>query len=178
MKYELIMACPPWKHFRSYRFAAASLSDQIPPKYQRALNAFGFVFDNLRELSTADHIFLVWAAGKHCADFKGDMEWREYRYHGAIPWVRPRWRPGSGEKTIEYLLVYSKGNIAELAGDAALQSPQGFTGKVRDRQHKPLDAYQWIDSLFPNRRKMQLYGADRHPGWTICHRTEPNELPL
>jgi N6-adenosine-specific RNA methylase IME4 len=172
MMFDIVMVCPPWKWFGIYRRRPIVLPDVIPPSIRRALEAFEFIEQSLRDFTASDHIAFVWVTSKKSMDGRAYMSSLGYQVRGSFMWVRPKWKPGSSEKTVEFLLICSKGKIPALSDEYMNRVESAFTGTVSHKSEKPQDTYELLENEFPNLRKLQLYGWTRRPGWTVLHRNE------
>ncbi len=169
MKHEVFMICPPWKQYRIYKRSPMFLIDNIPPKLLKALVAFRFMENCLNQLSSPDHVVFIWVTEKYTEECKDYMKHLGYEYHKYLIWHRPKWKRGSSKKVLEYLMVYYKGKMHApvLPFPDSLETP--FTGRVKDRERKPADAYAMIEAMFPIRPKLQIYGFTHRTGWNVFH---------
>ncbi|WP_158642797.1 MT-A70 family methyltransferase [Mucilaginibacter ginsenosidivorax] len=167
MKHEVIMICPPWKQYRIYRRSHKILTGTISPKMVKAMVAFQFLGDCLEYLTSPDHIVFIWVTEKFADDCRDYMKHLGYQYHQYLAWQRPKWKRGTSKEVLEYLMVYYKGALfsSAMTFPDPLKSP--FTGRVKNRKYKPADAYALIESIFPNRSKLQVFGSTRRPGWNV-----------
>jgi N6-adenosine-specific RNA methylase IME4 len=161
MKFNLIMVCPPWKRFNRFRTRGPCLPDNLPPKLQRSIEAFEFIQQILRDFTTDEHLVFIWVPGKYAMDYREYMARLGYTTRGSFIWVRPKWKSGSDEKTMEFLMVCHKGKM-----------PQVSDHYVKNRSAKPESAYKFLEEEFPWARKLQVYGNTKRPGWTVFHRNE------
>jgi N6-adenosine-specific RNA methylase IME4 len=169
MKCEVIMICPPWKQYRIYRRSHRILTDNIFPKMLKAMLAFQFLGECLEYLVSPDHVVFIWVTEKFTEECKDYMKRLGYQYHQYLIWHRPKWKRGASKEVFEYLMVYYKGTLPlrQITFPDPLKSP--FTARVKNRKRKPADAYNLIESLFPNRSKLQIFGYTRRPGWNVIH---------
>ena len=171
MKFDIIMVCPPWKRYGVYR-RRLILGDEIPPKIRRSLEAFEFIDHALRNFTSPDHMVFVWAKMKNATDYRAHMSMLGYQVRGSMSWVRPKWKTGSSEKTVELLMIFSKGKIPLLTDDYMNMTESSFTETVTDRIAKPQEAYKLLEKEFPDLRKLQVYGWTKRPGWSVFHRND------
>jgi N6-adenosine-specific RNA methylase IME4 len=143
--------------------------DNIPPRMRKAMLVFGFLEDCLNQLISSDHIVFIWVTEKFTEECKDYMKRLGYEYHQYLIWYRPKWNRGSSKKVFEYLMIYYKGKLPlrQITFPDPLKSP--FTAGVKNRKRKPADAYALIESLFPNRSKLQIWGYTRRPSWNVIH---------
>jgi N6-adenosine-specific RNA methylase IME4 len=172
MKFDIVMICPPWKRWNTYRRRPIVLGDQIPPKIGRALEAFEFLEHSLGEFTSPDHMIFVWVTKKHSMDFREYLTRLGYQIRGSIMWVRPKWKSGGAQKTTEFLLIGSKGRIPVLSDEYMNIAESAFAGTVTNKLQKPKDAYELLENEFPRQRKLQLYGWTCRPGWTVFHKND------
>lgn len=167
MKHEVIMICPPWKQYRIYRRSHKILTDNISSKMMKAMLTFQFLGDCLEHLTSPDHIVFIWVTEKFTEECKDYMKCLGYQYHQYLLWHRPKWKRGASKEVLEYLMIYYKGALFSpaITFPDPLKSP--FIGRVKDRGHKPADAYEMVETLFPIRAKLQVFGSTRCPGWNV-----------
>lgn len=172
MKYELFMICPPWKQYRVYKRSHKILSDSLPPKMWRAIRAFNFIETCLADLALQEHVIMVWVTGKFTEECDEYMARLGYRYDAYLLWKRPKWKRGSATQVFEYLMVYQKDGYKTPVRNFPDPLEAPFTGKVKFRGQKPEDAYAFVETLYPTRAKVQLFGSCRRPGWDIFSRND------
>jgi N6-adenosine-specific RNA methylase IME4 len=172
MTFNLIMICPPWKHFNRFRTRSMILPDNIPPKLNRSIMAFEFIQQILRNFTRGDHLVFVWVPGKFTSDYREYMVRQGYTSHGSFMWIRPKWKMGSDKKTVEFLLVFHKGNMPKLSDHYIKMADSHFSGTVKSRSEKPESAYELLEEEFPMASKLQVYGYTNRPGWTVFHQND------
>lgn len=171
MKFDIVMVCPPWKRYGVFR-KRLIFGDLIPPKIRRELEAFEFIDHSLKNFTSPDHLVFVWAKKKNVNSYRSHMFLLGYRAHGSMTWVRPKWKIGSNKKTVEFLMIFSKGNMPLLPDEYVNIAESAFAKTVSDRLAKPLEAYKLLENEFPKLQKLQIYGWTKRPGWTVFHRNE------
>ncbi|MFA6083404.1 MT-A70 family methyltransferase [Mucilaginibacter sp.] len=169
MKHNVIMACPPWKQYCIYRRSHTGLTDNISRNAFRAARTFEFLDACLRDMTSEEHYLFIWAKGKFAEECRVYMKRLGYHYRGYLMWYRARWKRGSSGKTLEYLMVYAKGDqqATEIELPDAINSP--FTGLVSQKREKPEDVYKFIENLFPFSSKLQIFGFVNRSSWTSIH---------
>jgi N6-adenosine-specific RNA methylase IME4 len=171
MKFDIIMVCPPWKRYSVYSNRLI-LGDLIPPEIRRELEAFEFIDQALIDFASPDHMVFVWVKMKNATTYRTHMSRLGYRVRGSMTWIRPKWKIGSTEKTVEFLMIFSKGKIPVLSDEYLNMTESAFTETVSDKLEKPKEAYQLLEKEFPDLRKLQLYGWTDRPGWTVFHKND------
>lgn len=174
MKFNVIMLCPPWKRFNLFRTRGPCLPDNLPPRLQRSIEAFEFIQQILRDFTNEVHMVFVWAPGKYALDCREYMARMGYTIRGSFVWVRPKWKKGSGKKTMEFLLACHQGQMPQVSDHYLQMTDSHFPGTVKNRSAKPESAYEFLEKEFPCAMKLQIYGYTKRPGWTVFHRNEPN----
>lgn len=172
MKFNLIMVCPPWKRFNRFRTRGPCLPDNLPPKLKRSIETFDFIQQILRDFTTAEHLVFIWVPGKYAMDCREYMTRLGYTTRGSFIWVRPKWKSGSDEKTMEFLMVCHKGKMPQVSDHYLKMTDSHFVGTVKNRSAKPESAYGFLDEEFPQAKKLQIYGCNKRPGWTVFHRND------
>ena len=171
MKFDIIMVCPPWKRYGVFRNRLI-FGDIIPPKIRRELDAFEFIDHSLQNFTSPDHLVFVWAKKKNVNGYRSHMFQLGYRARGSMTWVRPKWKIGNNGKTVEFLMIFSKGNMPILTDEYMNMSEAVFTETIAERTAKPQEAYKLLEKEFPTLRKLQVYGWTDRPGWTVFHRND------
>jgi N6-adenosine-specific RNA methylase IME4 len=169
MKFKVFMIDPPWRQFHIYERSQLHLGDNIPPKMINAMRSFGFLEDCLKQLSSSDHIVFIWVTEKYTQRCREYIKHLGYQYHKYLIWVRPKWKRGTTKEVFEYLMIYYKGALLPQAGAFPDPLKSAFTGRVKNRQTKPPDAYAMIEGLYPNSSKIQIFGKAQRPGWHSFH---------
>lgn len=172
MNFNLIMVCPPWKRFTRFRTRGPCLPDNVPPKLNRAIEAFEFIQHILRDFTAHAHMVFVWVPGKYATDCREYMSRLGYTARGSFVWERPKWKRGSDKKTIEFLIVCHKGEMPQLSDRYLKMADSHFTGTVKNRLAKPESAYAFLEDEFPWAIKLQIYGWTTRPGWTVFHKND------
>ena len=87
-------------------------------------------------------------------------------YVSQVAWVKDR--AGTGywfRNQHEILLVGTKGKIPCPA--PGTQWPSVIFAPVRGHSEKPIEAYELIESYFPNLPKIELNARKARPGWDL-----------
>jgi N6-adenosine-specific RNA methylase IME4 len=170
MKFNLIMVCPPWKHYNRYKTRGPILSDYLPPKLDRAMQAFEFIRDILRDFTTDEHIAAVWVPVNHAIACREYMIGLGYTAGGSFTWLRPNLKKFSERNRMEFLIIFYKGKMSQIADRYLQKADAHFTGMVKRRSAKPDNAYRFLEEEFFLANKLLVYGWTTRPGWTVFHK--------
>ena len=170
MKFDVIMVCPPWKLFNRYRTRGPCLPDNLPPKLQRSIDAFEFIRQILWNFAADKHTVFVWVPTKYAMDCRQYMARLGYTVGGVFTWLRPKWKRGSNKKALEFLMVCHKGEVSQVSVHFLKMEDSDLPGTVRKQTAKPESAYEFLEKEFPWASKLQVYGRNRRPGWTVFHK--------
>jgi len=177
MKHEVYMICPPWRQYRAYKQSQHWMMDNLPPKTLEAMKAFNFIRDCLNLSSSPDQMVFVWVTNKFTNDCRVFMKRLGYTYCNYLVWYRPKWKRGTAKMVLEYLMVFYKGRSLSPAVPFPEPLTHAFKEKVKYKGEKPTGAYALIESMFPLRYKLQVFGLTTRPGWDLfSHNLKINEL--
>jgi N6-adenosine-specific RNA methylase IME4 len=166
MTYEIYMICPPWRRYANFKQSQRWMMDNLPAKTLKAMKEFYFIRDCLEIGSSHNQMVFIWVTHKFTEDCREYMKALGYTYCNYLVWQRPKWKKGTAQTVFEYLLVFYKGRLlSPVPFPEALASP--FTAKVKNKDEKPADAYALIESMFPMRSKLQIFGLTTRPGWDL-----------
>lgn len=163
------MINPKWSQYKDYKMAKMNLSESIPQEEIRAMRAFHFLEECLRDLSYPNHILFVWVTEYYVQDCCSYMNRLGYRYYARFIWTN---KPANVQPAREYLLMYYKGNFLPFTINFSGPLKLTFTGSVKTQKCKPAAAYSMIDAFYPYWSKLQLFGWTRRPGWSVFHQNE------
>ena len=65
----------------------------------------------------------------------------------------------------EYLLYMYRGGLTPVAKEERGKIHTVFTERVKRHSQKPEIAYQIIERLYPNTRKLEMYARAQRDGW-------------
>jgi len=179
MKYDVIMADPPWE----YKVYNAEKSDRHVSHKYPLMSTEDICNLPIADLAAENCALFIWATWPNILDaFKVIDAWKfKYRTE-AWTWVKAN-RSGFGHfmgmghytrANTEPCLLAVKGKMPVAAHDVLglIYSP------VREHSRKPDLQYSKIDRLYPNTKRLELFARKKHPKWDSWGNEVPNDIEI
>jgi N6-adenosine-specific RNA methylase IME4 len=187
--YQVIMADPPWpvgdkrgltwhgglpvavgRARFSAPYAVTTMADM-----GRLLDAAVFCY------RAADHVVFLWATDGVLTGAEGLMQERGYRRYMRFIWDKgngPMVGPFGIRRTHEYLLWFYRGRLLPVAPSARGRMGSVLEGRRREHSRKPESAYQMVEALYPDARKLDAFSRAYRVGWDACGDQVDHFTPL
>jgi N6-adenosine-specific RNA methylase IME4 len=156
-KFEICYADPPWR----YDFSETE-SRKIENHYPTA--TVEEIISHKPNMAD-DSLLLMWATAPKLLEGLEVMKGWEFTYRTNAVWNKMKigmgyWFRGQHE----ILLVGTKGNPD--VPDEKNRIPSVFPERRGRHSKKPDCVYRWIESAFPDKKKLEMYARNTRPGWT------------
>lgn len=167
-QYDLIYADPPWKQSKGGKKSVRENSSGKPLDYPVCS------LDEIKEhlsLATAasgdNSILFLWTIDKYLFEAQEIAESLGYKLHARMIWDKVTGIPAAFTVRYghEYLLYMYKGKLTLVAKEERGKIHTVFREKVTKHSKKPEIAYEIIERLYPNLRKLEMYARNTRPGW-------------
>lgn len=167
-QYDLIYADPPWKQSKGGKKSVRENSSGKPLDYPVCS------LDEIKEhlsLATAasgdNSILFLWTIDKYLFEAQEIAESLGYKLHARMIWDKITGIPAAFTVRYghEYLLYMYKGKLTPVAKEERGKIHTVFREKVTKHSKKPEIAYEIIERLYPNLRKLEMYARNTRPGW-------------
>lgn len=167
-QYDLIYADPPWKQSKGGKKSVRENSSGKPLDYPVCS------LDEIKEhlsLATAasgdNSILFLWTIDKYLFEAQKIAESLGYKLHARMIWDKVTGIPAAFTVRYghEYLLYMYKGKLTPVAKEERGKIHTVFREKVTKHSKKPEIAYEIIERLYPNLRKLEMYARNTRPGW-------------
>ena len=167
-QYDLIYADPPWKQSKGGKKSIRENSSGKPLDYPVCS------LDEIKEhlsLATAasgdNSILFLWTIDKYLFEAQEIAESLGYKLHARMIWDKVTGIPAAFTVRYghEYLLYMYKGKLTPVAKEERGKIHTVFREKVTKHSKKPEIAYEIIERLYPNLRKLEMYARNTRPGW-------------
>lgn len=167
-QYDLIYADPPWKQSKGGKKSVRENSSGKPLDYPVCS------LDEIKEhlsLATAasgdNSILFLWTIDKYLFEAQEIAESLGYKLHARMIWDKVTGIPAAFTVRYghEYLLYMYKGKLTPVAKEERGKIHTVFREKVTKHSKKPEVAYEIIERLYPNLRKLEMYARNTRPGW-------------
>jgi N6-adenosine-specific RNA methylase IME4 len=158
-RYGVIYADPPWR-FVPY---SLELSGRLAEDHYPTMSLDEIKALDVAEIAADDCAQFLWATIPMLPHALEAMTAWGFAYKSGVPWIKDK--PGTGywfRNQVELLLVGTRGNPpCPAPGEqwSAIFAP------AREHSRKPDEAYEMIESYFPNLPKIELFARRARPGW-------------
>lgn len=169
-KYDIIYTDPPWEQGKGGKKKARPNSSGGKLDYPTMdLQDIKELHRNILEnLTNPNHNVFMWTIDKYLVETEQFMKELGYTLHARIVWnkvtgVAPAF---TVRFTCEYLLwFYKKGKILMLDKDVRGKYPTIITEKVVRHSQKPVAAYEMLEDMFKDTKKLELFARNHRDGW-------------
>lgn len=167
-KYGLFYADPPWKQSRGGAKAVRPNTSGKPLEYP----VIGL--DEIREhlrIATShaeeNSVLFLWTIDKYLFEAQEIAESLGYKLHARMIWDKVTGIPAAFTVRYghEYLLYMYKGKLLPVAKEERGKIHTVFREQVTKHSKKPETAYQIIQRLYPDARKLEMYARNTHEGF-------------
>ena len=169
-KYDILYTDPPWMQGRGGRKAARPNSTGMSVPYQTM--TLPEILEIHRKVATnlmnEKHNIFMWTIDKYLPETEEIMRLLGYQVHARIIWDKLNGPSPSYTLRFahEYLLWFFKPKQMYLP---AKEMRGGFTDVIREgsRKHsqKPEAAYEMIEAMFPEAKRLELFARQERAGW-------------
>lgn len=152
--FDVIYADPPWKYYYKARGN---------PEFHYPLMEDEEIWA-LKVPSAENAILFLWATNPKLPEALKTMDSWGFTYKTNFVWVKDRFGTGfyvRGQH--ELLLIGTKGNIPTPVNDTRPSSI--IEAPVREHSRKPDEVYNIIESMYPNRKYVELFARNNREGW-------------
>ena len=163
MKYNVILADPPWSYGSADMPNGSRSTDHYPSMQDAELKSL-----DVGSLCAEECILFMWATGPKLsfAIELGESWGFKYRQVAFI-WNKDRIIPGNYTITqCEFVLVF-KPRKGKLPRRTKTNVRQYFVEKPRGHSRKPEYVQDMVDLMYPNAKKLELFARRSRDGWDV-----------
>jgi N6-adenosine-specific RNA methylase IME4 len=180
-KYPIIYADPPW-FFEVYD--SVSGTGRTAESHYPCMKTEQICALPVAELATDDAVLFLWTTSPHLQESFRVIEAWGFRYTTNVCWVKDQIGLGFWIRNQhELLLIATRGNMPAPA--PAHRPPSVITAARREHSRKPDEAYEFIERMYPDLPKIELFArGEARPGWAVwgneapaAARLDPGEMP-
>lgn len=161
-RYDIIYADPPWKQTKGGL-------RKTRPNQERELDYPVLSLEDIKEILgryEAPTLFL-WTIDKFLFEAQQIAEELGYKLHARIVWnkengVAPAF---TVRYSHEYLLWFYKSPMKKIAHEQRGKFTTVITEKSTKHSMKPIKAYEFIESIYPQSSRIELFARNRREGW-------------
>lgn len=167
-QYDLIYADPPWKQSKGGKKSVRKNSSGKPLDYP--VCSLDEIKEHLRFATNAsgvNSILFLWTIDKYLFEAQEIAESLGYKLHARMIWDKVTGIPAAFTVRYghEYLLYMYKGKLTPVAKNERGKIHTVFREKVTKHSKKPEIAYEIIERLYPDLKKLEMYARNTRPGW-------------
>lgn len=167
-EYGLIYADPPWKQSKGGKKSVRPESSGKELDYPVLDLCQIRQFLKTAVLHTSDNsILFLWTIDKYLFEAEQMAKELSYKLHARMIWDKVTGIPAAFTVRYahEYLLYMYKGKLTPVAKDERGKISTVFREQVTKHSKKPEAAYQIIERLYPNLKKIELFARNERAGW-------------
>ena len=166
--YGLIYADPPWKQSKGGKKSVRENSSGKPLDYPTC--SLDEIKEHLRlatESTTENSILFLWTIDKYLFEAQQIAESLGYKLHARMIWDKVTGIPAAFTVRYghEYLLYMYKGKLTPVAKDERGKIHTVFRERVTKHSKKPDIAYEIIERLYPDLKRLEMYARETRDGW-------------
>lgn len=167
-KYDILMIDPPWPKKKGGIRKVAPNQTRILDYPTLSIEQIAAIFDtDILSLANEQHTIFLWTIDQFLHEAEQIMEHRSYKRHARIIWDK-----GNGvapaftiRYTHEYLLWYYKPKMLRIHKDARGKLTTVIQSPNRQHSRKPDKAYDYINFLYPDANKIDIFSREKRTGW-------------
>jgi len=156
--FDVLYVDPPWRY--DYGGSIRGKADiHYPTMYTKDICLLP-----IREKIADEAILFLWATNPFLEDaIRVASEWG-FDYKTCMVWVKPHIGTGFYVRSKhELLLICRKGTIPHPADED--RPPSVIEAPKTQHSAKPPIVYDLIEQMYPNRKYLELFARNSHPGW-------------
>jgi len=170
--YHVMMIDPPWPvNFTATPgckyFPAGRTKDDLAYQPLQVSEIFGLLDSQILPQAVYKHVIFMWTLDKYLIRTDSAMSKRGYKRHTRIIWNKqkgfcPAW---TLQQVHEYLVWYFKPTFRKIHEDQKGRWSSILHERSRSHSQKPEIAYQMIEALYPNEKKLDVFSRQKRKGW-------------
>jgi N6-adenosine-specific RNA methylase IME4 len=178
MKYNLILADPPWRITKGGKKKVRPNSSGNPLDYKViSLEEIEKILIDFNNKTSENSIMFLWTIEKYLPQAEEIAKKLGYKLHVRMIWNKVTGIPSAFTIRYghEYMLYLYKGKFTPVAKEERGKIHSVFTEQVKKHSQKPEISYQIIERLYPNLKKIELFARRKRQGWDSWGDEVPEE---
>lgn len=167
-KYNVIYADPPWRQSKGGKKSVRPNSSGKQLDYPvLSLDTISSHLVSADALTDSQAVMFLWTIDKYLLEAQAIAEGIGYKLHARMIWDKVTGIPAAFTVRYghEYLLYMYKGGLIPVAKNERGKIHTVFREKVKAHSKKPEEAYDIIERLYPQEKKLELYARNTRAGW-------------
>jgi len=168
MLYNLLYIDPPWRQSKGGKKLVRPNSSGKELDYSVLnLEQIEDIIQKASDLTTDNSIMFLWTIDKYLFEAEEIAKKLNYKLHARMIWNKVTGIPAAFTIRYghEYLLYMYKGKLTKVAKEERGKIHSVFTEQVTKHSKKPEIAYQIIERLYPETKKLELFARNKRNGW-------------
>lgn len=167
-EYHILYADPPWKQSKGGKKAVRERTSGVPLDYN--VLSLGEIADLIKQadrLTKDNGVMFLWAIDKYLFEAQEIGESLGDKLHARMIWDKMNGIPAAFTVRYghEYLLYMYKGKLMPVAKDERGKIHTVFSERAKRHSQKPVIAYEIIERLYPETKKLELFARNKRQGW-------------
>ena len=163
-KYQTILADPPWKQAKGGKKSVRPKSSGGELDYPTiSLGEIKDILEKAQKLGDENHNLFLWAIDKTLWEAEQMAKGLGYKLHARMVWNKVTGIPAAFTIRFghEYLLWFYQGKLLPIAKEQRGKWHSVLTEQVKRHSQKPEIVYQFIESIYPNTPKLELFARNK-----------------
>ena len=166
--YQIIYSDPPWQQQKGNKRKCRPTQGKELDYPTLDLEGIKNIHKSYADKAQEKHNFFVWTIDKYLHQTEEMMKELGYTLHARMIWdkengIAPAFTVRFSH---EYLLwFYRKGNMLMPCEEMRGKQTTILREPATKHSKKPIVAYEMIESMFPNTRKVELFARNLRNGW-------------
>ena len=168
MLYNLLYIDPPWRQSKGGKKSVRPNSSGKELDYSVLnLEQIEDIIQKASDLTTDNSVMFLWTIDKYLFEAEEIAKKLDYKLHARMIWNKVTGIPAAFTIRYghEYLLYLYKGKLIKVAKEERGKIHSVFTEQVTKHSKKPEIAYQIIERLYPETKKLELFARNKRNGW-------------
>ena len=181
IKYNLLYIDPPWRQSKGGKKNVRPKSSGEELEYPViSLEEIQEHLLRATELTEENSIMFLWTIDKYLHEAEQMARILGWKLHARMIWNKVTGIPAAFTVRYghEYLLYYYKGKLLPVAKEERGKIHTVFTEQVKRHSQKPEVAYQIIERLYPDTKKLEMYSRLKRKGWSAWGNEVESDISL
>jgi N6-adenosine-specific RNA methylase IME4 len=172
-RYPIIYADPPW-YFEVHNSVTGN--GRTPESHYPCMQTDKICALPVSDLATDDAVLFMWTTAPHLQESFRVIDAWGFQYKTNIVWVKDKFGLGFWVRNQhELLLIARRGDIPTPA--PAQRPPSIIDAATREHSRKPDEAYEFIERMYPELPKIELFARSARKGWAVWGNEAPPLVP-
>ena len=179
--YNLLYIDPPWRQSKGGKKNVRPKSSGEELEYPViSLEEIQEHLLRATELTEENSIMFLWTIDKYLHEAEQMAKILGWKLHARMIWNKVTGIPAAFTVRYghEYLLYYYKGKLLPVAKEERGKIHTVFTEQVKRHSQKPEVAYQIIERLYPDTKKLEMYSRLKRKGWSAWGNEVESDISL